>query len=855
MFTDDFLQKTEQGFNEQMSRLGAERTRVEELLKKCTRDEAEALKCLYASMPVSDAADYPPELFYSYARHGVFLWKEGPFAGKIPEDIFAGYVLHHRVNNEDLAECRSFFYEELKDRIYNRTMEKAVLEVNYWCASKASYRTTDERTASALSVYRSGYGRCGEESTFAVSVLRSVGIPARQVYVPWWSHCDDNHAWVEVWCEGTWKFLGACEPEEILNKGWFTNASSRAMMVHSRWMLPVSPKDDLVGRKGMALVTNQLATYAKTAGLEVTVEDEEGNAVSGAQLKFEVMNYACYGEIASGITDKNGKAVLETGLGTVHVTACKDGAYAETTVHMKEKTECTLRLGEFQETPDVWEDKIIYAPEDAPVNRVQQPIEEVLLGRKKFQKAAEERKNRENHFYRTEEAEKALACVGKEFRDRGREILYRARGNQGEIAEFLMSAVEDTMKMNLLNSLREKDYIDITAKILEETCIQAEAYADQWSEDIFVPYVLCPRVADEMIRPFRTFIGEWLSEYEKEQICIEPKKVWELVNRRIQSDERLEYGNLIMSARGALTSGYGSVLTKRVVSVQILRTLGIPARLNPSDHVLEIWNGEKFETPEQEKGEQRERTSTLLIQGEEGENWIYFQNWTIARFEKGEYHTLRLSDESGEEIYGEIPLFPGKYRILTANRLPNGNIFAKQMVFELREGEKREILLELKKAQVEDMLEHNDVADFSLRKGDGTERRLSELTEKNKGLFLWLEEGQEPTEHILNEIYQRKEAYGSLGAKLYFIVKDIESAAEYPQLKRVLELNNAEILQDEFGADMEILARRMYLEPGRLPLIVIIDEERNGIYGIAGYNVGTADMILKILNMQEEKRA
>ena len=48
---------------------------------------------------------------------------------------------------------------------------------------------------------------------------------------------------------------------------------------------------------------------------------------------------------------------------------------------------------------------------------------------------------------------------------------------------------------------------------------------------------------------------------------------------------------------------------------------------------------------------------------------------------------------------------------------------------------------------------------------------------------------------------------------------------------------------------MGVLARRMYLEPGKLPLIVIIDQSMKGIYGMAGYNVGTADMILKILNM------
>lgn len=85
-----------------------------------------------------------------------------------------------------------------------------------------------------MTAYRSGKGRCGEESVFAVTVFRSLGIPARQVYAPLWSHCDDNHAWVEVYVNGEWRFLGACEPEPILDHGWFVRAASRAMLIHTR---------------------------------------------------------------------------------------------------------------------------------------------------------------------------------------------------------------------------------------------------------------------------------------------------------------------------------------------------------------------------------------------------------------------------------------------------------------------------------------------------------------------------------------------------------------------------------------------------------------------------------------------
>lgn len=114
MFTQEFMEEMEAPFQEQLRRMGEKGARVAEAVTRANAEgrgnEAEGLKCLYASMPLSDALDYPVELFEAYARHGAFLWERGPFAGKVPERVFAGYVLHHRVNNEDLTDHSEFFY-------------------------------------------------------------------------------------------------------------------------------------------------------------------------------------------------------------------------------------------------------------------------------------------------------------------------------------------------------------------------------------------------------------------------------------------------------------------------------------------------------------------------------------------------------------------------------------------------------------------------------------------------------------------------------------------------------------------------------------------------------------------------
>ncbi len=174
--------------------------------------EEEALKFLYAYMPLSDLADYDGDYFVNIVKYALRAKEELPWGKDIPDDIFRHYVLPHRVNNENLDVFRSTYYEELLDRVKYLSLEEAILEINHWCHERVTYRGSDLRTSGPMATIKTGFGRCGEESTLSISALRAVCIPARQVYVPRWSHADDNHAWVEVWLNGEWKYFGACEP-------------------------------------------------------------------------------------------------------------------------------------------------------------------------------------------------------------------------------------------------------------------------------------------------------------------------------------------------------------------------------------------------------------------------------------------------------------------------------------------------------------------------------------------------------------------------------------------------------------------------------------------------------------------
>ena len=828
IFLKENRERIEKNYLEQTKSLPRFFASIDEKIQKCTEEVALACKYLYAFMPYSDIGNYPFEVFLDYAENGVQLWEENPQIADMPEDIFLNYVLFHRVNEEEIAPCRTFFRTEIGTRIQGMNFREAALEVNYWCAEEATYHCTDDRTLSALSVYRRGNGRCGEESVFTVNALRSVGVPARQVYAPKWSHCDDNHAWVEIWCDGKWYFLGACEPEEILNKGWFTNASSRAMMIHSRIFDTKIPEGEVIGRDGMVTMLNELKRYAVTKEITVSVKDDQGLPVEGTEVSFEVLNYSEYAPIAEKETDENGRAILTTGLGSLHISvrACcnEEWLHAEKAMNTETEDSCEICLrhqtaGE-NAGYEKWTAADMFAPHDAPVNTDMPDSEQKKRGNKRLAAANAHREQKVRNW-RNPECERFL---------------------QKEVNR-IEKAVAASYREDLLNVLTEKDRTDCLSDVLEEHLDLAISYHGMMNRDTFVSYVLNPRVDDEVLQKYRREIKNKFSRDEKQELRNDPSQIWKLVEKAVVSRPEKERSSVITTPAGCLNTCTGSFLSKKILFVAMARTLGVPARLNPHDRSMEYMENEKF-VPVLAK---TEKNSTLILKSGEDTQWKYFQNWSIAKLENGRYVSLKLGTEAFENQHMNLPLESGKYRILTSNRLPNGNMFANEYHFEIQPGETKEIDLVLREADLEDMLENISMPEFTLRREDGSTVKASELTADGKHILAFLEEEKEPTEHILNEMMEQEEAFAGYAEKIIFVVRS-KDALETPTLSKALKkLKNVQIYYDDFSEIINTLGRRMYVDPDKLPLIIVTNGSLNGIYATSGYNVGTGDMLLRLM--------
>ncbi|WP_032120504.1 transglutaminase-like domain-containing protein [Clostridium amazonitimonense] len=895
VYTSEVKQYVNSKFKNVLKICGDKEGEILYKISLCNEEEKFLMKYLYASMNLSDMASYDFEVYYEYVKHAIYLRENTPWGDKIPEDIFLNYVLHYRVNNEAIEDCRKVFYDMLYQRLENKSMYEAILEVNYWCAEKATYKSTDERTASPMTLLKCGYGRCGEESTFTVTALRSVGIPARQIYTPRWAHCDDNHAWVEVWCDGQWHYLGACEPEPVLDKGWFTSAASRAMVIHSRIFSEYFNDEDVISKNKAVTTINNIRKYANSKNFSIKVVDSKNKPISGVKIRIEILNYSEFTPIAILNTDENGTANINIGAGTIVVHLVKDNKFFYKVVNTKDLDEVVFNADDFGYT----EEKMDISEIDKENNEEQKIREEDINiippsdkrgisynitedKKSKHKKRLEncnkirEERNTEitkniikeiDNIEKNQEFIKGIDNIeelntkgngvsySKGYTSKVKDILLYSMGNYNEILEFLNCSYNNNKfeeAINLLMCLPKKDYIDSKANILNSHINHAIKFLGDYPKEIYFKYVICPRIYLEALTDYRGFIINYFNNSLKESFIKTPIEIWNHIKKHIIELKDFDYEELYTPPVALLKTGIGSLMSKKILFVAICRSLGIPARINKTDLSIEYYD-KVFTKIEDES---KVITSKVIVNNANESELKYFQNWTMSVLKDGIYKTLNLNKDIQGKDKISINIEPGYYRILTSNRLPNGSVFIKKYVFEVNNDEIKSIDITLRDAKISDMVENYDIEDLNIRDKSNNLVSLSELVKDKKSIIIWIEEGSEPTEHILNEMIEMHKDFINIKCQIIFIVKDV-SALKNKTMQKVYELiPSIKTYFDDFKENVDTVARRMYLDPDKLPLILIADRSKkvedsrkyiNGIYATNGYNVGTAELIIRII--------
>ncbi len=809
------------------------------------------LMFLYAYMPMSDLADYDFEFFENQVKVAMEARNTFSWGKTIPDDIFRHFVVVYRVNNENLDTARSYIFHQLKKRIQNMSMYDAALEVNHWCHEYVDYQPADARTSAPLATLKTSHGRCGEESTLTVTALRAVGIPARQCYTPRWAHCDDNHAWVEVWVDGKWYFLGACEPAPALNMGWFANVSTRTMMVHTNVFGRYEGPEEVNKRTPYYSCINLLSNYADTATAYVTVYDKRHLPAKNATVCFKLYNYAEYYTLAEVKTDENGRAKLNTGLGDLLVWAKQGDDYAYAQLDLRKQNHLVLILSD--KGPNPWMPVGNLVQRFDMVPPVGKPVANDVSVTAQMacdKRLAKEDKMRE--AYRATFPTKAQTdkyrndyFSQEEFYD----VVHRSEGNHAEIIRFLQNhpkRVGGLYLKEFVKALADKDLRDTKAEILEK---QLTTYKEgKYPISAFVKGILPARISNELIRDWRLPLRDALVKAIPNTV-ITADKLLNWTKQNITVDPLCNYYNCPISPMGVVNFRRTDAHSRDIFFVAACRSLDIPCYLDNASNIVYVWeNGDWQEVAfESKEVSPLEQMAVLTLHNPKG--YTYYIHYTLQRFENGEYVSYDFENDPRVEARDiELVLPAGKYCLSTGNRYSDGEVLSELHFFTLKEKDEYTI-------KIPELVPRNNTygyLDMNINKLNG--KSLSDLLKesgKDKMILCLVAPGTEPTNHLAKEIAAKKAGYEAWGGRMMFLANNANWKKEKNQPAN-LEVYSKSV--NDLG-EIVLAALRNAVHDGTLPhttgerpVCLVIDKEGNILFVSEGYHIGLGDLLLDAVN-------
>lgn len=795
-------------------------------------------KFLIAYSPLSDLADYSCDFLYANAELAMQARTETEWGPEVPPDLFLHFVLPPRVNNENLDSFRIEYFNELNERVNSLSAREAALEINRWCHEKVAYQPSDIRTSSPMATILSARGRCGEESTLAVAALRTVGIPARQVYTPRWAHCDDNHAWVEVYIEGEWFYMGACEPEPVLDRGWFTEPARRAMLVHTKAFGHYTGNEDVIRDEKRYSEINNLSKYAVTKELVVIVTDSAANPVPNTDVEFQLYNYAEFYPIARVKTDDYGRCRFVTGLGDLLVWTGQGNKFAYQLISVAQVDTLILQMNMSPE-----EMTLVEADLSAPVVRdpLPNPSDDMLLtNRRLIARGDSIRNSYINSWISREEAEAFLSENGYSEEDASG-LMLKSQGNFKEITHFLeKNKNRRQLAIELLRQISEKDLRDSREVILTGHLINAAKFENFFSEkerDIFYRYVLNPRIANEMLTDWRGIANS------NDLQNMAPDKIYEKISSEVNfMDDENYYGTPITPV-GVNSLRISDKYSFNIYLIAVYRSLGIAARLEPGTMVPQYWSNSVWNDAAGVSGSGSQRATLSLSSDGSEPVPEYYIHFTLARFEGGKYHTLEFDyNKKFSDFPDSISVIPGYYMLVTGNRVSDARILSSLHFFSVEAGDHTTIDISPRKEVLTKEIFGKLPADATFFDESSSGITLSgELAE---GLIIaWIDPGLEPSRHLLNDLPRMKKSFENWGGKIIFMLSGTNETEKMTQWSESLP-SNALIGYDQGHGLLKKVKTSVSLEGTEMPVVIVADSEKNIFFVSAGYRTGIAEQIL-----------
>ena len=817
-----------------------------------TFTEEEALDFLYEYMPLGDNVDYSRDFFRESVHYAFKAKEELPWGASIPEREFKHFVLPARVNNENLDRFRATYYEELKGRVKDLSLYDAVLEVNHWCHEHVNYKGSDSRTSAPMATIKTSWGRCGEESTLLVTALRTVGIPARQVYTPRWAHCDDNHAWVEAWVDGQWHFLGACEPEPVLDLGWFNEPASRTLLLHTRVFGNYDGPEEVISRNDYYTEINVVDNYGQTAKTTFTVVDAAGQPQADIPVEFKIYNYAEFCTVAKKTTDENGQTWLTAGLGCMMAYAAKDGKFGIQVFKSGENENVTITLDHEEGTLDSFEFDMVPPPPTCVLPEVTPEMRA-----ENDRRVAYEDSLRNAYIKACKDAQnEIISNTGNKTLCR---IIEKSWGNYQTIADFVkyaQSKNQEIKAVELLKTLSDKDLRDISLEVLMDHLDgmqNAECRMQNGSE-----FIISPRVSNEMIVPWRKAFSAFFNADEVQQLHDNPSLLVDWVKQNIFVDDELALQRIPISPLGVLKARKADRHSRDIFFVAMARSLGIAAQINPVNGNVQYfdkqWHNVDFEAVEP--------THTAIGYLDLLYRPIasvadpkYYTHFSIKKFDGNSFHLLAYDAKDPGIDDGMMlssfehptPLDEGYYILTAGTRLDDGTALTHSEFFTIKAGETTTVNLILREPDAALNVIGSFYADSKFTDPEtGESCNPKQLIQGDYFILGLLDQGSEPTTHAMQDIAAFRKDFEDSNLPMIFIFSNKEEYDKF-KLKGFSTLPKGIVYGLDDGTIRDEIADGLHLNTSNLPIFLIANANSEVVFVKQGYTIGLGEQLLKVM--------
>ena len=647
--------------------------------------------------------------------------------------------------------------------------------------------------------------------------------------------------------------MGACEPEAVLDLGWFNAPASRALLMHTRAFGDYKGPEEVMSRTRNFTEINLIGNYAATASIQVQVLDKAGNPVKGAKVEFRIYNYAEFYPAATKYTDGKGKASLTAGKGDMLVWASKDGwfGYRKVSFGKEKSVDVTLNRNVHLKSAPSYETFDIVPPVEKAVMPKVSP-EMAAANKVRFAREDSIRKAYTATFLTPEKAQDLNSAAAN--------YLVKARNNWKTILDFVNNHSDDPERaLVILSGLNDKDMRDVKMEILED----AFNARSQW---------LSQRVEYEMITsPFKMQLQDAFDTATAAKFRNDPSLLVAWVRDNIEMRPEENALHIAQTPMGVWRSKVSDERGRKIFFVDLARSLDIESRMDPVTGKVQYrkpgteWTDVNFEAVEQ----QNAATGTLKLRYTPTpslDNPKYYNHFTLSRVkEDGSTQLLSYDEgdsglEDGSSWLGTFKdgtaLDAGTYMLTSGTRAASGKVLVANRIFKVNPGEITTINLTMR--QSDDIVavigNFNSESKFQLLDSQLSpinSDAVSILSQTGRGYFIVgvLGVGQEPTNHAMRDISKMNSEIDKWGRPMVLLFESKEEAQKYRQENFGTLPRNIIYGIDTDGAILHQIAQEMKLQnESQLPVFILADTFNRVLFSSQGYTIGLGEQLIKVIS-------